>query len=329
MWVNFMSGLKRHFKRLLCGAAAMTLLAAHAQDWPNRPIRLVVPYGSGGPTDVLARALAQGMQDQLKQAVVVENKPGAGGIIGVESVAKSPADGYTLLFTASGTLVINPSLYSRLPYQVKDFAPVSSAASYTMFLSAHPGLQFSTLGDLIAYAKRHPGKLSYGSAGNGTSNHLAGALLEKMAGIEMTHVAYKGNAPAMADVIAGNISMMFDLPSTTLPQSRAGKVSLLGTTGRERSELAPQVPTFVEAGVPGYDVTSWFGVFAPSQTPPAIVNRLSDVIVQVLKDPAISARLSGQGYKVFGSTPGQLAAMTEADSRVWSALIKDADIKLD
>ncbi|KAB2887790.1 MAG: tripartite tricarboxylate transporter substrate binding protein [Burkholderiaceae bacterium] len=320
----------QNFRCLLCVLfIALPLAGAHAQAWPSRPIRLVVPYGSGGPTDVLARALAQGLQEQLKQAVIVDNKPGAGGIIGVENVAKSPADGYTLLFTASGTMVINPSLYPKLPYQAKDFAPVSSAASYAMFLSVNPGLSFSTLGDLIAYAKRHPGKLSYGSAGNGTSNHLAGALLAKMAGIELTHVPYKGNAPAMTDVIAGNIAMMFDLPSTTLPQAQSGKVALLGTTGRERSELAPQVPTIVESGVPGYDVTSWFGVFAPAKTPPAIVNRLSELITQVLKDPAISARLSGQGYKVFGSTPAQLADMTAADTRMWSGLIREAHIQVD
>jgi tripartite-type tricarboxylate transporter receptor subunit TctC len=320
----------RKISLFLCAVGvALPLASAHADSYPSRPIRLVVPYASGGPTDVLARALAQRLQENLGQPVIVDNKPGAGSIIGVDHVAKSPADGYTLLFTASGALVINPALNPKLPYEAKDFAPVSSAASYAMFLSVNPKLSFNSLGDLIAYAKRNPGKLSFGSAGNGTSNHLAGELLKKMAGIELMHVPYKGNAAAMMDVMGGNISMMFDLPSTTLPHSQSGKVIVLGTTGKERSPLAPQVPPIAGSGVPGYDVTSWFGVFAPAKTPPEIVNKLSNLIVTILKDPAISARLSGQGYQVFGSTPAKLAEMMAVDTKLWADLIRDAKIKLE
>lgn len=324
-----MQNLSRRRTLAICAFALLSssFVAAQSQDaYPSRPIRLVVPYGSGGPTDLLARALAQGMQESLGQPVLVDNRAGAGGIVGVDHVAKQPADGYTLLFAASSALVITPALNPKLPYQAKDFAPISTAGSYAMFLSVNPKLGFRSLSDLIAYGKRSPGKLSYGSAGIGASNHLAGELLAKMAGIQMTHVAYKGNAPAMTDVIGGNISMMFDLPATTLPHAQAGKVQLLATTGTERSPLAPQVPTVAASGLAGYDVTSWFGVYAPVGTPPHIVNRLSALIRTVLQEPAISARLSGQGYDVFGSTPAKLAEMTANDSKNWAALIREARI---
>lgn len=323
----------RKIRRFLCvtslATLALPLASAHADTYPSRVIRLVVPYASGGPTDLLARVLAQGMAKGLGQPVIVENRPGAGSIIGVDFVAKSPADGYTLLFATGAALVINPSLNPKLPYQAKDFAPVSIVASYAMFLSVNPKLSFNSLGDLIAYAKRNPGGLSFGSAGYGTSNHLAGELLKKMAGIDLMHVPYKGNAAAMTDVMGGNISMMFDLPATTLPHSQAGKVTLLGTTGKERSPLAPQVPTIADSGVSGYDVTSWFGVFAPAKTPPEIVTKLSNLIITILKDPAISARLSGQGYEVFGSTPEKLAEMMVVDTKLWADLIREANIKLE
>lgn len=320
-------------RRLLCvtslAALALPFANAQADTYPNRVIRLVVPYASGGPTDLLARSLGQRMQESLGQPVIIENKPGAGSILGVDYVAKSPADGYTLLFTASAALVINPSLNANLPYRAKDFAPVSSTGSYAMFLAVNPKLPFNSVGDLITYAKRNPGKLSFGSAGNGTSNHLAGELLKKMAGIDLMHVPYKGNAAAMTDVMGGNISMMFDLPATTLPHARAGNIKLLGTTGHDKSPLAPQVPTIASSGVPGYDVTSWFGVLAPAKTPPEIVQKLSSLIVTILKDPAISAKLAGQGYEVFGSTPRKLGDMMAADTKLWADLIREANIKLD
>ncbi|HUG58606.1 MAG TPA: tripartite tricarboxylate transporter substrate binding protein [Candidimonas sp.] len=323
-----MHPLLRAFSPVLCSVAlASPFASAHADTYPDRPIRLVVPYGSGGPTDMLARALAQRMSERLKQPIVVENKPGAGGIIGVEHVAKSQPDGYTLLFTASGTMVINPAMNSTLPYKASDFAPVSSAASYTMFLAVNPKLNFKSLKDLIDYGKANPGKLSYGSAGNGTSNHLAGELLQDKAGVKMIHVPYKGNAPAMTDVIGGNISMMFDLPSTTLPYAKTGQVKLLGTTGQKEDALAPDIQPIAKA-VPGYDVTSWFGVFAPAKTSPAIVNKLSGVIVDILKDPAVSAALVSQGYQVFGSTPARLAEMVDTDSKLWGNLIKQANLQI-
>lgn len=312
----------------LAGAAVMPAVS-NAANYPDRPLRLVVPYATGGPTDLLARALADRMQQSMGQPVIVENKPGAGGIVGVDAVAKSAADGYTLLFTASGTLVINPALNPNLPYQPQDLAPISSAASYDMLLAVNPSLPFKSLEDLIAYARQNPGELSFGSAGNGTSNHLAGELLKSMAGINLMHIPYKGNAAAMTDVMGGQISMMFDLPSTTLPYAKAGKVALLGATGKEASPLAPNIPTISQAGVPGYEVTSWFGVFAPAKTPPDIVATLSRQIAEILKDPAIGDKLGGLGYKVFGSTPQELAAMIERDTKLWSGLIREANIKLE
>ncbi|NYT60842.1 tripartite tricarboxylate transporter substrate binding protein [Alcaligenaceae bacterium] len=315
--------------RFLLYSAVLVLpvSGAYANTYPERPIRMIVPYGAGGPTDMLARALSQRLSERLKQPIIVENKPGAGSIIGVEYVAKAQPDGYTLLFTAGGALVINPAMNSTLPYKASDFAPVSSAATYTMFLAVNPKLGFKSIKDLIDYGKANPGSLSYGSAGNGTSNHLAGELLQDKAGIKLIHVPYKGNAPAMSDVIGGNISMMFDLPSTSLSFGKTGQVKLLGTTGQKPDPLAPEVPA-ISKEVPGYDVTSWFGVFAPAKTAPAIVNKLSESIVEILKDPTVSAALVGQGYQVSGSTPAKLAEMIETDSKLWGDLIKQANLQI-
>lgn len=308
-----------------------TLAAADAQtiSYPNRPIRLVVPYASGGPTDMLARALGKRMQEEFGQPVIIENKPGAGSIVGVDFVAKAEPDGYTLLFVTSAALVINPLLNAKLPYSVRDFAPVSTVSSYSMFMSVNPGLGFRTLAELISFAKANPGKLTFGSAGNGTSNHLAGELLKNMAGVDLVHVPYKGNAAAMTDVIGGNISFMFDLPSTTMPHVKAEKVRLLGTTGVGRNPLAPEVPTISEGGVKGYEVTSWFGVFAPAKTDPVVVDTLSRQIIKILKDPSMSQLMASHGYDVFGSTPSKLQEMLSQDIKIWGNVIKSANIKLE
>lgn len=317
---------------LIAGACLGALLAspfALAQPYPDRPIRLVVPYPSGGPTDMLARSIGQQLQKRLGQPVVVDNRPGAGGAIGADYVAKSAADGYTLMLTTAAGLVVNPVLNPKVGYRASDFAPVSSAATYTMFLAANPKLAANTLGELVAFAKQNPGRLTYGSSGNGTSNHLAGELFARLADIDLVHVPYKGNAAAMTDVIGGTISMMFDMPSTTLPQSRSGRVKLVGTTGESRNHLAPQVPTFIEGGVKGYNVTSWFAVFAPAKTSSEIVKRLSGEIVEILKNPSVSAALIEQGYDVSGSSPERLAQMVSEDAKVWSDLIRQANIKAD
>lgn len=319
----------RHLFACICATALLASPIALAQAYPDRPVRLVVPYPSGGPTDMLARSIGQQLQKRLGQPVVIDNRPGAGGAIGADHVAKAPADGYTLMLTTAAGLVVNPVLNPKAGYRASDFAPVSSAATYSMFLAVNPKLGANTMGELVSLAKLNPGKLTYGSSGNGTSNHLAGELLARMAGIDLVHVPYRGNAAAMTDVIGGTISMMFDMPSTTLPQARSGKVKLVGTTGERRNHLAPQVPTVIEGGVTGFNVTSWFAVFAPGKTPPEIVKRLSVEIVEILGNPTVSAQLVEQGYDVAGSTPERLAQMVVEDAKVWSDLIRHANIKAD
>lgn len=301
-------GIDRRAWMMFVGSSVLNAQAV-ADSYPSKPVRLIVPYPSGGPTDMLARALGQRLQERIGQAVVVDNKPGAGGAIGADFTSRSQPDGYTLMLTTAAGLVVNPVLNPRLGYRAGDFAPVSNAATYTMFLAVDPRLGLRTMDDLLTYARKNPGKLTYGSSGNGTSNHLAGELLARMAGIDIVHVPYKGNAAAMTDVIGGNISMMFDMPSTTLPQARTGRVLLVGTTGERRHHLAPQVRTFAESGVSGYNVTSWFAVFAPAKTPSGVVSLLSKHIVDILKDPAVSASLVEQGYDVAGSSPERLGQM--------------------
>ncbi|ETF04459.1 MFS transporter [Advenella kashmirensis W13003] len=302
--------------------------AAPATDYPNRPIRLIVPYGAGGPTDMVARELASGLQKNLGQPVVVENKPGGGSIIGVDHVAKSSADGYTMLFATGAPFIINPYLNSKLPYRVDEFAPVAKVASYSMVLSTSPKQPFKTVPELIAYGKAHPGTLTYGSAGNGTSNHLAGELLQTMTGIKMTHVPYRGNSPAMTDVVAGNISMMFDMPATTQPYVQSKRVILMGATGTTRNSLAPSTPTIAEQGVSGFDVSSWFGVLVPAATGQDIVTRLNHAVDQVLNEQAFKAKLTSLGYEVTPGTPNDLAQTIAGEGKLWSEVIHKANIHL-
>jgi tripartite-type tricarboxylate transporter receptor subunit TctC len=320
----------RPFLTVAAGAIVFVSAAAAQSDFPTRPVRLIIPYAAGGPTDILGRVVAQKLGEQLGQSVVSENRPGAAGIIGTDQVAKAVSDGYTLLFTAMGTLVMNPLLYSKLPYDTKrDFEPVSSIASYSMFLAVNPKLPIANIPELIAFAKKNPEKLTFGSAGNGTSNHLAAELLKYLAGIEAVHIPYKGNAAALLDVVTGQISFMFDLPANTLPQSKAGKIRLIGTTGNQRSPLAPEVPTIAEGGLPEYNVTAWFGVFAPAGTPKPIIQQINRAIRQALAAPEVKDKLLAQGYEVAASTPEQLAEMIKTETSLWSAVIKKAGIKLD
>jgi tripartite-type tricarboxylate transporter receptor subunit TctC len=317
-------------------AALLTLLlgssfvsAALAEDFPSRPIRLVVPYGTGGPTDGLARKLAEGMQARLKQPVIVDNKPGGGSILGVDLVAKSKGDGYTVLFATGAPFVINPALNPKLPYKTQDFAPVATVARYSMVLSTGKQQPFDDLAGLLRYARAHPGKVSYGSAGAGTSNHLAGELLANAAGVQLTHVAYRGNAPAMTDVIAGNVTFMFDLPATTLPHVQSGRVKLLGSTSPARSPLTPDTPTIQEAGLSDYDVTSWFGLFAPAGTPDAIVQQLNRAANEVMADPANAGWLKQNGYEFSAQSPQQLSQRIARESTQWTDLIRKARIQID
>lgn len=311
-------------------AAALMLIAsacAHAQ-YPAKPIHLIIPYPPGGATDIIGRALAQKLGDALGQPVVVDNRAGAGAGIGADFVAKAAPDGYTLLIGTTGSHTINPAIYSKLPYDpVRDFAPVTLLATYCNVLVVAPDLPVQNLKQLIELAKAKPGTVTFGSAGNGSSNHLSGELLASMAGVRMQHVPYKGSAPALIDVMAGQTNFMFDILSTSLPQIKAGKVRALAWTGPTRSSLIPEVPTVAESGLPGYEVVGWFGLFAPAGTPRDIVNRLNAETAKILKLPELKEKLIG--YDTASSTPEQFAAIIKADIATWAKVVKDSGAHVD
>jgi len=312
---------------MLVGLCAATLAGVASAD--GGTVKLVVGFPAGGSADLLARAVSDKLATALGSTVIVENRPGGGSIIGVDHVAKAEGDGHTLLFATAAPFVINPYLNPRLPYEVADFAPVSKVATYSMVLAVSPRQPWRTMQEMVAYGKANPGALSYASAGNGTSNHLAGELLQSLTGLRMMHVPYRGNAPAMTDVIAGNVSMMFDMPATTLPHMQSGRIQLLGSTSTTRNPLVPDTPTIAEQGVAGFDVTSWFGVFVPKATPEPVVHRLSAAIGEVLNDPGLVAKLNAVGYEVASTTPAALAATIGEEGKVWSDVISQADIRLE
>ena len=275
----------------LLGTALLALPAiANAQTpaYPTKPIRLVVPFPAGGATDILAREVAKHLTETWGQSVVVDNRPGAGGNIGSELVAKSPPDGYTLEMGTVGTHAINASLYSKMPYDhVKDFVPVILVAGVPNVLVVNPSVPVNSVQEFIAYAKANPGKLNFASSGSGTSIHLSGELFKVMAGVQMTHVPYKGSAPALQDLLGGQVQLMFDNLPPSLPQIKAGKLRALAVTSATRAPALPDVPTVAEAGLPGFEASSWFGVLAPAGTPPAIVAKLHGALMTVMKDPGV------------------------------------------
>ncbi|AJG24896.1 tripartite tricarboxylate transporter substrate binding protein [Cupriavidus basilensis] len=312
----------------LCGWLAATASAFAA--YPDKPVRLVVPFPPGGATDLLAREVSHALSVRLGQSVVIENRPGAGGNIAAVAVARAPADGYTLLFGTFGSLAVNKSLYDKPGYDpLKDFAPVASVAYLPNVLVVHPSVPARNVAELLALARREPGKLTYGSFGNGSSSHLAGELFTHMAGVRIDHVPYKGSAPAMTDLIGGRLTMMFDSISTALPYVRDGRVRALAVTTAKPSEQLPGVPTLAAAGVPGYELTAWFGVVAPANTPAAIVDRLNAEIVASLAQPELAARLASQGTVPFPSTPAQFGTYMRTQYQKWDGLIKSANIHLD
>ena len=327
--------MRRKFLARL-GAAALASVClgtsglAVAQSYPERPVKLVVPFPPGGPTDGMARIIGQKLAEKWGHPVIIENRGGAGGGIAAESVAKSAPDGYTLFFGTTGTQTINPSLYAKLAYDpVKDFVPISLVATTANVLVVNPSLPVKTVKDLIEYARANPGKLTFGSAGNGSSNHLAGELLKSMAGIEMVHVPYKGSAPALNDLLGGQLSMMFDVLSTALPQVASGKTRAIGVTSPKRSSIAPEVPTIAESGLNGYEVVIWFGVLAPTGTPATVVNRVSADLAAILKTPEMQERLAKIGAEPAGTTPEQFAAIMRADTAKWSKVVKASGARVD
>ena len=310
-------------------AVLMWALPAQAQSYPTRSVTVVVPFPAGGSADTLARLIGQYLGDRLGQTFVVENKPGTGGNIGTDFVAKAMPDGYTLLLTPS-SIAIAPSLYAKLAYDpVRDFAPVTLLGSIPMVVVVTPGFPAKTIAELIALAKAKPGEISYASAGNGSTNHLAVELFKSMTGIEMLHVPYRGNPLAVVDVIAGRVPVFFDFVLTGLPHIREGKVRALATTGGHRSQVLSDVPTVAESGVPGFEASTWFAVYAPAGTPPAIVEKLNKEVLAVLAMPAMRERLTALGVDILAEGPEALAALTRSDLEKWGPIVQKAGVKLD
>lgn len=319
--------------RRIATAALLALApvaAALAQDaFPSRPIKIVVPFPPGGSSDSVARLLANGMKDKLGQPVIVENKAGAGTIIGTEAVAKSPADGYTMLWMTT-PFAINESLHNQRPYDTfKDFTPLIDVVSNPLVMIVNPNSPAKTVKDLIALAKKSPGKLSYGSSGNGGSPHLAMEMFKAAAGVHINHIPYKGSAPAVTDLIGGQTDVVIDTLFLTAPQVAGGKARALAQTGPTRSKLLPDVPTMREAGLAGYEATSWLSLAVPAGTPAAIVGRLNAAANEVLQTPAIRDQLVKQGMEVHGGTPEQAAQHLRAEVDRWGKAIKASGAKAD
>ncbi len=306
--------------------------APHAQEaaYPKQAVTLVVPFAAGGPTDAMARLLALKLGERLGQPVVIDNRGGAGGGIAAELVAKAPADGHTLFFGTTGTMAINPSLYKKLRYDpVKHFAPVSLMATTMNVLVVGPQIPAKSLDELVALAKTKPGELTYGSAGNGSSNHLSGELLRTAAGIQINHIPYKGSAPAMIDLMGGRLSMMFDTIAQQTQNIAAGKVHALAVTGPTRSPLLPNVPTAQEVGLKGFDVTIWYGVLAPTGTPPPVVERLQREMVAVMSTDEMKKRMAADGAEARTTTPAEFAAIIKSDTAKWAPVVKNSGASLD
>ena len=301
---------------------------ASAQDYPAKPVKIVVPYSAGGNADILGRTLAQKLGDAFKQPFVVENRAGANGGIGTDLVAKSAADGYTLLVTASGPLTVNPTLYKSVPYDpVKDFAPISECAVYQYVLVTLAASPWKSIADIVAAARAKPGALSYGSTGVGGGNHLSGELFALATGTQLTHVPYKGSAPALADLLGGQLSMMFDTVITSVPQIRAGKLRAFAVSSAKRASSLPEVPTMQEAGIKGFDISQWQGFLAPAGTPRAIVDRLNAETRRAMHAADVRERIAVQGgNEIVTGTPEEFAALIKSDLLAYARLIHDAKI---
>jgi tripartite-type tricarboxylate transporter receptor subunit TctC len=314
------------------GTAGTVTADAHAQApaWPSKPIRFIVPFPPGGPLDITARLLAAPMGATFAQPVLVDNRPGAGGSLGAELAARATADGYTLLMGALSTHAVNPYLYPKTGYDpVRDFTPVTLIANVPNVLVVHPAVNADSVKALVALARTQPGKLAFGSGGTGSGGHLAGELLKSTAKVEMIHVPYKGAAPAVADLIGGQISLMFDNLASALPQIRAGKVRALAVTTATRSSFLPDLPTMQEAGVAGFDISTWFGVFAPAGLPTPVLERLHREIVRVLQLPEVRSRLASFGAEPVGNTPAQFAAFIRAEQPKYARIIRESGAKAD
>ena len=324
--------MKTEINKIAGGMALVlltTLACAQPASYPVRPIRIVVAYTPAGATDILARTVGQKLTEAWGQPVIIDNRPGANGNIGTEYAAKATADGYTLLMVTAGTHGINPSLYRKLGFDaVKDFAPVSLVAMVPNIFVVNNAVPAKDVKEFIAYAKANPGKLNYGSPGNGSTAHLSMELFKSMTGIQMVHIPYKGSAGVLADLIGGQIITTMDNMPPYIPQVKAGKIRALAVSPTRRSSAVPEIPTVAEAGVPGYDSGAWFGLVAPANTPKDIVNKLSRETARILKLPDVSARLLELGAEPVGNTPEQFSAHIKAEITKWAKVIKDANVEL-
>mgnify|MGYP006279342451 FL=1 len=317
--------------RVVSGAMLVLACAAcTAQSYPSRALRLVVPFAAGGGTDLVGRTIAQRLTEALGQPVVVENRGGAGGVIGADMVAKSPPDGYTLVMGSPGSLTINPNMTTKMPYDtLRDFAPVSLATISPFILTVHPVLPVRNLKEFIALAKSKPGNLNYGTSGNGSVAHLSTEYLKTLAGIDLVHVPYKGSSLALTDTLAGQLQVLFDNLPVVQPHIRTGKLRLMGAGTQKRSALIPEAPTIAEAGVPGFEASTVFGVLAPARTPVAVVNRLSSEIQRLLQSAEVKDRLASQGLEAVGGTPQQYDSHIRAELAKYARIVKAAGIKVE
>lgn len=320
--------------RRLCTAAIASLLVslhgvAAAQSFPSKPIRFIVPFAAGGTSDTVTRLIGKELTGIWKVPVVVDNRPGAGGNVGSEIVAHSAPDGYTILMGTVATHGINKSLYAKMPYDpVKDFEPVSLVASTPSVLMVHPSVPVNSVAELVSHAKANPGKLNYGSSGNGSSHHLAGQMFSSLAGVNMVHVPYKGTAAAITDLLAGQIQLTFDTLPSAMPHVKAGKLKPLAVTSAQRYPALPNLPTVADT-LPGYEIGSWYGVLAPAGTPREVVKKLSDDIAAVVHRADMQEKLLAQGAKPVGSTSEQFAAHIQSELKKWSTVVKDSGARVD
>ena len=327
---------RTYVARLACAALAAAAAGAtfaqapstgSGQAYPGKPVRMVVPSSAGGGTDIVARIIAPELSKRLGQQVVIDNRPGAGSMIGIEVAARSPADGYTLLMGLS-TLAINSALYKKVPYDpVRDFAPITQAVSSASIIVVHPSIPVKTLKELIAFARARPGQLNYASAGTGTYPHMTMELFLSMAGLKMVHIPYKGTAPAMIDMVGGQVSTMAATVLTGMPHIRSGRLRPLGITSSARSSVVPEIPTIAEAGLPGYESVQWYGMLAPAKTPRDIVTRLHAEATRVLQQPEIKARLAADGADTVGSSPEEFARYIQSELVKWAKVAREAGIQ--
>ena len=310
--------------------ASLVATLACAQTFPSRPIRLIVPFAAGGGNDNVARLVGKRLADSLGQPLVIDNRPGAGGVLGAELAAKAAPDGYTLFLGGVGSHAVNPNLHERLPYDpIRDFAPVALLASAPLILVAHPSVPVNTFAEFVAYARSKPGRLNYASNGNGSSSQLAAVMFDSMAGVDMVHVPYKGLSPALTDLLSGQVQVMSSSVVAMLPHIKAGKLKGLAVTGSRRLPAMPYLPTIAESGLPGYEASSWYGILAPAGTRRDIVARLNSELVKALDQPDVRASLLAEGAEPVGGTPEQFAAHIRSEKERLGKLIRDAKIRLE